>query len=448
MQSWKEMEGKTVAGRYTLATLLRSTGQSAWFATKDDRQKSWVAFITEPAGDEDQVLRNLEAACRVKHANVVGIEKTGRARLDDKPVVYAILEPTEENLGEVLRERALTPEETAQITASLVSGLAAIHEAGLFHGHVDPAFVMASGDTVKLSSDGLQKPPAEGRAEAFAQDTGDLGATVFQALTQRKLTSPDDPAINKLPVPFRSIVQSSVTGRWGLTDIAAALKKPSLEEIRHPIPNTPASTKPKFAEDVAAKPASPRAAAAPAAEKIVVPARVATPVSEPTISPAGKSGKTAVRVAAIIALIAAIGVLWFFFHSHAAGPDASGTAATSAAAVSTAPAATAPATPADRPSAAVAPAPTEGIAGPPAEGHKIWRVVVYTFANKSLAEHKVAALTATHPDLKPEVFSAHGEGPWLVTVGGPMDHAQAVQLRSQVRGKGLPGDSYAQNYSH
>ena len=355
MQFWKEMEGKTVAGRYALGTLLRSTEQSAWFATKDERQKPWVAFLTDSATDEDQVLKNLEAAARVKHANVVGIEKTGRARIDDRPVVFAILEPTEENLGEVLKERALTAGETAEITASLVAGLTAIHEQGLFHGHVDPVFVMASGDTVKLSSDCLQKPLADGRADAVAQDTGDLGATVFQALTQRKLTSPDDPGINKLPVPFRSIVQSSVTGRWGLTDIAAALKKPALEEIRHPIPNTPVDPKPKFAEDAAAKPAAAREVKATAVDRIAVPARAPAPVSASPIPATSKNGNTGIRVAAIIALLAALGVLWYFYRSRGAAPDLADTAAAPPVATSPAPAA-APVPATDTPAPMVSPA--------------------------------------------------------------------------------------------
>jgi hypothetical protein len=147
--------------------------------------------------------------------------------------------------------------------------------------------------------------------------------------------------------------------------------------------------------------------------------------------------------------------LWYFYRSRAAGPDLGDSAATPPVA------ATSPATDA----AAPAPAPQTETPAPvarkrtpappvattvesPDGDHKIWRVVVYTFANKSAAEHKVAALTTEHPDLKPEVFSAKGQSPWLVTVGGPMDHAQAVQLRGQVRSQGMPGDSYAQNYSH
>jgi eukaryotic-like serine/threonine-protein kinase len=75
-------------------------------------------------------------------------------------------------------------------------------------------------------------------------------------------------------------------------------------------------------------------------------------------------------------------------------------------------------------------------------------VVVYAFSSETAAQHKVETINALHPDLKAEVFTAAGHGPWLVTVGGAMDRDQAFQLRSQVRKEGLPGDSYAQNYSH
>jgi hypothetical protein len=429
MQFWKELEGKSLAGRYTLGALLRSLDQAAWFAAKDDQQKPWVAFVAESANDDDQRLKNLEAASRVKQANVVSIEKTGRTRIGDTPVVYAIQEVTEENLGEVLRERALTAEETAQITQSLVAGLTAIHEQGLSHSQVNPANIWASGDTVKLTSDCLQRVSPETRGDAFAQDTGDLGATVFEALTQRKLTSPDDPAIEKLPVPFKSIVHSSVIGRWGLGEIAIALKKPALDEFRHPVPAAETAAKPKFAENVAPKTA--------------VAARPKPPVPAPPVT---TSRKNSMLLFAALALIAALGVAWFFYHSFTASQPGTSTATQEAAPAPAAAPAAAPSTP-------PAPSPTTGrppveAAVPVSADHKIWRVVVYTFTNQSAAEHKAKAIREAHPDFKPEVFSASGHSPWLVTVGGPMDHDQAIQLRDKVRDSGMPRDSYAQNYSH
>ncbi len=471
MQFWNEMEGKTVDGRFVLGSLLRTGGRSAWFHTRDDQQRPRVIVVTESLNDEAILLGNLEAASRVRHPNVVAIETTGQGRIDDKPVVFAVLELTEENLGEVLRERALTPEETKQITESLVAGLSAIHAAGLFHGHVSAAGVLASGDTVKLRSDCLQSLPAEARSEAFWQDTGDLGATVFESLTRRKLTSPQDPAISKLPSPFRLIVENAVNGVWGLPEIAAALKPgaamppvvpPAAKaEPKSQPPSPPAKPAPTApGPPPATKPASaiPLAATFP-----VAPKAAPTPVAAESVE-TKKSGGSAVRLVAIVALVAALGLIWYFYRATSRASDSATPAslapstATSQPAPGPAPSPAAPA-PAAKPSSVHRPVSTPSQAAPvatkapnvsatPATGQQVWRVVVYAYGRQAEAQQKADAIKAAHADLNPEVFSPNGHGPWLVTLGGPMSRADAIHMSNQVKSKGMPDDSYAQNFSH
>ena len=478
MQFWNEMEGKTVGGRFVLGSLLRTAGRSAWFNTRDDQQRPRVLVVTESLNDEAQLLQNLEAASRIRHPNVVAIETTGQASIDDKPVVYAVLEPTEENLGEVLRDRALTPDETKQITESLVAGLSAIHAAGLSHGHVSAANVLASGDTVKLRSDCLQIVPSEARAESFGQDTGDLGATVFESLTQRKLTSPQDPAISKLPAPFRLVVENAINGTWGLPEIAAALKPGA------PLP--PAAVPAAKAEPKAQPPAAP---VKPALQKPVVPPTVkATPII-PAVAPPvtakpapsalaadaqekltepKKSGGSPVRLLAIIALIAALGLIWYFYRTTSRASESATPASLAPATATSQPAANptpsvappaATAAPAAKPSSvhrpsAVTPpsaastAPSAAAVTPAAPGQQVWRVVVYAYGRQVEAQQKADAIKTAHSDLNPEVFSPNGHGPWLVTLGGPMSRADAIHMSNQVKSKGMPSDSYAQNFSH
>jgi hypothetical protein len=79
---------------------------------------------------------------------------------------------------------------------------------------------------------------------------------------------------------------------------------------------------------------------------------------------------------------------------------------------------------------------------------EVWRVVVYAYDLQDEAQKKVDTLLKSHPELQPEVFTANGIGPYLVTVGGPMSKNQALRLRGRVARAGLPADSYAQNYSH
>lgn len=497
MQSWNQLEGKTLAGTYPLSKVLRTEGDQAWFVTRY-QQKPAVAFIAQAVKDENALVANLEAACRVKHPNIVLIERVGKASIDGSSVVYAILEATEQNLAEVLRTRPLTAEETTQITQSLVGALTVLRENGLVHGRLGVVNVFAAGVTVKLRSDCLQKVPAAAKndPETYDQDLGDLGALVFQALTQRQLTSPDDPAIAALPMPFRSIVQSSITGRWGLIDFSAALQKPPAAQ-RHPVAAAPAqeavkpveAAKPQAAappktvapapvvepaskDGATAKPipgaavAVTPAAAIPAATPAAV-AAAANVTSQPSAAtaldePPAAPSRTGIRVFALLAILAVSAIGWYFYRSNQHGasspaaamnpapaPDASAPAAPAAtdpATTPAAPAATAPAAPAP----ATASSATPDVAPPASTGGKrsVWRVVVYTYDSEAAAQHRVATITRAHPDLKPEVFSPNGSRPYLVTVGGPMSREDAKQLRSQVGSEGLPGDSYTQNFSH
>ncbi len=489
MQFWNEMEGKTVGGHFVLGSLVRTAGRSAWFETRDDQQRPRVIVVTESLNDEERLLKDLRSASQIHHPNVVAIETIGESRVDDKPVVYAVLEPTEENLGEVLRERALTPTETTQITESLVAGLAAVHAAGLFHGHVNTMNVLASGDTVKLRSDCLQNIPAAARSESFSQDTGDLAATVFEALTQRKLTSPDDPAIDRLPAPFRLIVKNAVSGNWGLGEIAAALKPgASLPPAAVPAPKTnqippasstvpaaatvaasqPSPVKPVPTKPAAATPVQPKPApAARAPEKLVAEVKTlpTTASNEPVGAPAGRG--SAVRLLAILALVIALGLIWYFYRSTSRVSDSAASAPPAtpsqpempAAAPSSPPTASptpAPAKPSSvhkpaaavtRPPSPVSPTPLAA-AAPVAAGQQVWRVVVYAYGRQAEAEQKAASIQAEHAELNPQVFSPNGHGPWLVTLGGAMSRADAIHMSNQVKSKGMPADSYAQNFTH
>jgi hypothetical protein len=77
-----------------------------------------------------------------------------------------------------------------------------------------------------------------------------------------------------------------------------------------------------------------------------------------------------------------------------------------------------------------------------------WRVIVYTFARLEPAEQRARAVNRRWPELQAEVFSPKpGQPPYLVAIGGRMSRADAERLRDDARGKGLPQDTYAQNYS-
>ncbi len=464
MQFWDELEGKSLAGTYPLNRWLRTEGNAAWFATRY-QDKPAIAYTVDMSGDDDPVFASLEAVSRVQHPNIVQIDRVGRASIEGRAVAYAIQEPTEDNLSDALRERPLTNEETTQIAESLAGGLGALHAAGLLHAHVTATSVLAVGDTVKLRSDCVRKVAAADKARpgAYAQDVSDMGSLLFECLTQRKPAGPDDSAIAKLPAPFGEIVHKTVAGRWGLEDVAGALRKPTISAPAVP---------------VAAKTRPVESAAAPAAKTVPAPAPV--PVSKPAtaVPPAAPSAliddepekkSSGVRVVALVAIVLVLGAVWYFLRGSHAKPAMPETTTASSNASNPAPgagdttAAPTPATPAPEAAAPAAPPtqmpPAAGqqraldpASAPAAEtaagGNRVWRVVVFTYGDEARAQQRVKIILAKHPDLKPEVFTAGGHGPYLVTIGGPMDRDEAVKTRSHARHEGMARDAYIQNYTH
>jgi len=424
MHHWNSLEGKSLPGSYLLEALLRVEGDQAWFSAHC-RQRPVVVLVAPAGKNGIQLSTNLEAASRIRHPNLIALERTGRARMEGLTLVYAVLEATEENLADVLRERPLTADETAQITERLVAALGAIHEHGMVHGRVTPANVFAVGETIKLRSDCISNTAESvaDPADAVAQDVGDLGALIFQSLTQRMLTSPHEPAIATLPAPFRAIVQRSVTGRWSLTDISAALKKTTIEP-RHPIP------------------AGMKQADLAVIERTREP-RVTSP--RPRAAPAKWQGFFLYAAIAVLTAIAALLFLAWYFNRGTADALSSSTMA----AIPAPPLVAAQPVSASTPAAPATTSPTDNATtedATPAAEDRGWRVVLYTFTDEKDAQQKVDSLLERHPELHPEIFSPSGLSPYLVTVGGAMTRDAALALRTQLARAGYPRDSYAQSY--
>src|SRR5262249_10893560 len=149
--------------------------------------------------DESVLTDRLRAAEKIHDQNVAEIYETGATSLRATPLVYAVMEYTEENLEDGLRARALSAEETKQVAESLLNALRAIHKERLVCGRLEAAGVLASGDTIKLRSDHLQLVAGNVALEPYAaKDIRDLGSLLHQCLTQKPLqstTGGNDPSL-------------------------------------------------------------------------------------------------------------------------------------------------------------------------------------------------------------------------------------------------------------
>jgi hypothetical protein len=476
MQFWNELEGQTIDRLYPLRRLVRSEGRSAWFETAIGEELSTPATIslTEALTDADEVTARLKAAQNLKHPNLVSITNVGQVRVDNTLIVYAVMEHIEQSLSDVLQTQTLTVDEGREVAEALVGALTAIHQKGMSHGHVEAASVLATEETVKLRSDCLQT-----NAAGQAEDVAGIGTTLFHAFTQRKALTATDAQINRIPAPFAEIIRNSFAKRWTLGQIANALKPgqpvaqavpPAPVRPQPPAPVRPASpVRPPAAAPV--RPAAPpQPPATPEHDPIVVKVvDPAAPSYRPTTPPPGMGRRLAteddepqaaqrkpiVLYGALAVIVLAI-LGWLFWPKPAQAPTNVTNPQTAAQPATPPPAAVpTPAAPPAKSAAAKKPAPAKpapvdrqtASATAPKE-RTIWRVVVYTYRSQKLAEEKATQITGKYPELSASVFSPAGHNDtYLVIVGGAMDRQHSFDMRAKALRDGMPGDTYARNFS-
>ncbi len=442
MELWTEYEGRTIDGAFRLTKLIRPEGRSAFFSTSNGTGIPTVIRLIESHFDDDEILARWRGVQALDHVNLVKLKSFGQVTVDETSLVYAVMEPVEANLAEILSERRLSVVETKQVATSLVAAIGALHSNGFVHEHIEPANVLAVGEEIKLRSDCIRETPeGDEGTELKRWDVYDFSVVLLQALTQHKTL---EEAERELPLqePFDEIVRKGMSGEWGVAEIAAALNSGV---------KVPPVVRPVAAPKVeVARPVTPVPEAQP-----VVARRVPAPVDEVDGEPRGiEMKRLVIGVGAMLLLF----VVWFFVHGRAksngavqqtAAPPAVAQGSDAVAPSVAGPTTQAPVAPVTEAAPATAPAsvPTTSETTAAGDARGQWRVVAYTYNREAQAQQKVASVVAKHPQLKPEVFTPNGHAPYLVVVGGAMSRDEAFALVKKAKGEGwLPRDSYAQNY--
>ncbi len=225
MQLWSDYEGRTIAEAYPLKKLVRPEGRSAFFLTTNGTGTPAMVRLIEAHFDESEILERWKTVSEIRQENLVVMRKFGETMLDGTPLVYAVMEPTEITLEELLQNRTLTTEEARQLAAALMGALTALHAKDLVHEHIEPANIVAVGETVKLRSDCVREANLAGDAAADmetrkAADTHAVAVVLLEALTGRRSLQG---SATLLPSPFDGIIRNGLSGKWGLSEMAAAL---------------------------------------------------------------------------------------------------------------------------------------------------------------------------------------------------------------------------------
>lgn len=337
--SWKQYEGQVVNNTFFLQQYLGGSSDSAVFLTQlagPQSSKAAIKFILE-GSSADQQLSLWRRASKLAHPNLLRLYQGGRCRLGDMDLLYVVMEYAEEDLSQVLPQRALTAAEARDMLGPVMSALADLHAQGLVHSHLKPSNILATSDQVKLSTDAVypigETRKLERQRDIFdapesatqpltpACDSWALGATLVEVLTQhapaRQAGSLADPLVpESLPQPFleiaRHVLQQDPTRRWSLSAISANLNPRAAAAAAQGMAPLAVPLSPVAPVPAAKLQPPPRPVPPPPAPKAAK-APKAPPVPVPQVFESGAPKQTLVLPSYVVPLAAAIVILAAIF---------------------------------------------------------------------------------------------------------------------------------------
>jgi TonB family protein len=351
-EAWKTWEGQAVDG-FPLRQYLGGSDHSAVYLTQlnnSGEQKAAIKFIPADASADAQ-LAKWRVAGELTHAHLLQLIRVGRCELANTNFLYVVMEYAEENLSEILPQRALEPDEVRQVLESALDALTYLHAQGLAHTRIKPGNILAAGDQLKLSSDTLSEigsapvvmaqpgiyaaPETAAAPISPAADVWSLGVTVVEALTQRTpvLRGQMDvevPLPENISAPYleiaRRCLQVDPSRRASLKEISALLNPtstaPYRDSVQHADHHTPATQSPEtlvaaverretpktlpVAETVAAVEPTKKSLASQQVSLLPHTLPPASPVGDTTTKPTRRKSRVAIPLVAAIILLAAI----------------------------------------------------------------------------------------------------------------------------------------------
>src|SRR5208282_4479541 len=229
---WKRWEGQVADHKYQLQQYLGSTDHSVVFLAEfhdPEPRQAAIKFISADLANAEQQLAAWNNAAQLRHPNLIRLYGSGQCKIEDMDLLYVAMECAEENLGQVLPQRPLAPEEAREMLDGVVDVLVYLHGKNLTHGHVKPSNILAIGELLKLSSDTIlpagevremrrersayDAPELPTSACTPAADVWSLGVALVEAVTQQHAVLP----FNEQADPI----------------IPAAVREPYLEISKH-----------------------------------------------------------------------------------------------------------------------------------------------------------------------------------------------------------------------
>lgn len=451
--AWKDLEGVSLAGEFGLDQWLGSEPSGAFFLTSfgPERRGAVLKLAVEDPSTAGAQLRLWRRAARLTHPSLMAVLDCGRTDYGEDSFVFAVFEAPDDSLTAAVQKGPLNEQEALDVLEAALDALHYLHTRGWAHTSIDTEHVVAVGDRVKLASDTLWD--GADNQSAQSEDVWALGALVYELVTTRRIGPGDVPDLSGISDPLRTMIQHALEGdaryRWTVAQMAEALDYGRTSDA--PVAIEPAKAapapwltaeEPRAAEAGSVDEPAPMAEPSPANHEFAAGLEprdnAASPstilVHEPfsrfvreeaTERPTPPNQPSAIARFVPLAAAAAVVLLAIVFViAHHATP------APPAVAIVPPPVA--------EPAARVTPA------SAPKQPLSSWRVIAYTYSRHEDAEKKAQSINSRFTGIHAEVFAVGSS--YLISLGAHMTRDEAAALQRKAIGKGLPRDTYIQNF--
>lgn len=258
-ETWTHWENQVVNGAFPLRRCLGRSNHSAVFLTEYKAKNladAAIKFVRADALQAKAQLAQWAAAATRSHPHLVRLFEMGRHQAGGQEFVYVVMEYAEQTLAEILRQRALSPDEARELLLPTLDALAFLHRNHLVHGRLRPSNFLAVNDQLKLASDtarptghsangivrtsSYDPPELNDGGVSTAGDMWGLGMTLVETLTQRTTAWPDQQCElpTSFPAPFADTVRRCLS--------LAPVNRPTVIELgaqykpapqAHPLPD-------------------------------------------------------------------------------------------------------------------------------------------------------------------------------------------------------------------
>ena len=116
IEALKQWEGQVADGKFHLRQYMGGTERGPVFFTEYGEQKAAIKLIPANPQNADSQLARWALAANLTHPHLLRMFQTGRCQVGGGRMVYAVTECADEDLSQIIPQRALSPAETREMT--------------------------------------------------------------------------------------------------------------------------------------------------------------------------------------------------------------------------------------------------------------------------------------------------------------------------------------------